>query len=109
LASLQAKGETLVTTLFNIAEMWVGVYRSRDREAELARTQTVVRPLPVLEFDRRSAIVFGQIVAGLRAEGNQIGDMDALIASVCLAAGHSILTRDPAHFSRVAGLAVETY
>jgi predicted nucleic acid-binding protein len=36
-AALQAAGETLVTTRFNVAELWVGVYRSTDRSAEIAK------------------------------------------------------------------------
>jgi len=107
--ALQEGGEILVTTRFNVAEMWVGVYRSTDRRGETVRMQAVLRPLPILDLDRRSAEVFGRIVGRLQDAGTPIGDMDALIASVCVAAGHLVLTRNAAHFGRVPGLRVETY
>ncbi len=108
-AALRAAGEALVTTRFNVAELWVGVYRAEDREGEIAKLRAVLRPLPVLDFDRRAAEAFGQVVGRLLDTGPHIGDMDALIASVCLVEGHSVLTRNAAHFARVPGLVVETY
>jgi predicted nucleic acid-binding protein len=42
LTALLEGGETLTTTRFNMAELWVGVESSRDREAEL---RAVVRAL----------------------------------------------------------------
>ena len=107
--ALRAAGETLVTTRFNVAEMWVGVHRSSDPVTEVAKLRTVLRPLPVLDFGRRSAETFGRVVGRLMEAGLRIGDMDALIASVCLVEGHSVVTRNAAHFARVPGLAVETY
>jgi predicted nucleic acid-binding protein len=108
-ATLQAAGEALVTTRLNVAELWVGVYRSQDPDAEIAKVEGILRPLPILEFDARSAEAFGRVVGGLRNQGTDIGDMDALIASTCLVAGHSVLTRNTRHFVRVPGLVVETY
>lgn len=98
-----------MTTRFNVAELWVGIHRASDRGAEIVRMQTVLRPLPILDFERRSAEIFGRVVGRLQEAGTPIGDMDALIASVCLVAGHSVLTRNTAHFALVPGLAVETY
>jgi predicted nucleic acid-binding protein len=66
----------------------------------------VIGPLPILDFDRRAAEVFGRVLGRLQHAGTPIGDMDALIASVCLAAGHSVMTRNAAHFARVPGLSV---
>jgi predicted nucleic acid-binding protein len=107
--ALQTAGEALVTTRFNVAELWVGIYRSDDRAVEIERVEAVLGPLPVLDLDARSAEVFGRVVGALQDVGTEIGDMDALIASVCLVAGHSVLTRNTAHFARVPGLVVETY
>jgi tRNA(fMet)-specific endonuclease VapC len=99
----------LVTSRFNIAELCVGIERSANREREIESVQRLTAPLAVLEFDERGAQTFGRIVAHLQSLGTPIGDMDALIASVALAHGHSVVTRNERHFHRVPGLAVETY
>lgn len=109
LASLQSAGDILVTTRLNVAELHVGVHRSRDRAAELARVRAVLRPLGVLDFDQRAAEAFGRIVAALLRAGRPIGDRDALIGAVCLVAGHRMVTRNTAHFARIPGLVVESY
>ena len=109
LRSLSSGGEDLVTTRFCIAELWVGVERSDDSDAEHAKLEKLIDPLAVLEFGDRSARVFGRILAHLQTQGVVIGDMDTLIATVCLEAGHSIVTRNTKHFSRVPGLSVVGY
>jgi predicted CopG family antitoxin len=42
-------------------------------------------------------------------KGNDIGDFNLLIASIALTHGEPLLTKNAKHFSRVPGLAVETY
>jgi tRNA(fMet)-specific endonuclease VapC len=109
LGSFLEGGETLTTTRFNMAELWVGVESSRDREAELRAVEAILEPLIVLDFDERSARVFGRISAHLRARGSARGDMDVLIASVALVHGEAIVTRNTAHFADIPGLTVESY
>ncbi|MCK6458849.1 type II toxin-antitoxin system VapC family toxin [Candidatus Binatia bacterium] len=92
-----------------MAGLRVGVYRSVDQGAEITRMQAVVGPLPILDLDRRAAEVFGRIVGALQDAGTPIGDIAALIASVCVVGGHSVLTRNTAHFALVPGLAVLSY
>lgn len=108
-AALLAAGEVLTTTRFNVAELWVGVERSRDREAERRAVEAIVTPLTVLDFDESSARVFGRITAHLRALGFPRGDMDVLIASVALVHGEVMVTRNPTHFEGVPGLGVDVY
>ena len=45
LASLVEAGEILTTTRFNVAELWVGVERTRDRPAELLTVETMLERL----------------------------------------------------------------
>ena len=106
---LRAQGETLTTTRFNVAELWVGIERSSDRRAELESVETILRPLVVLDFEEDAARTFGRVVAFLQTRGEPIADLDALISSVALVHGESLVTRNPRHFSRVPGLTVEGY
>jgi len=109
LEALLEKDESLMTTRFNVAELWVGVARSARPADERRAIAALLRPLAILEFGAAAARVFGRIVGHLQAKGEPIGDLDALIAAVAVVHGQSILTRNEAHFARVPGLAVETY
>ena len=101
--------EHLTTTIFNVAELWVGIERSKYPDKEQAIVESIVSPLFVLGFDNASARAFGQITASLETKGQPVGDMDALIASVALVNNEAIITRNPRHFSRIPGLRVENY
>ena len=109
LASLIEGGDALTTTRFNVAELWVGVERTRDRQGELVAVETMLEPLTVLDFDESSARVFGRITAHLYAHGSPRGDMDVLIASVVLVHGDRLVTRNVKHFEGIPELVVETY
>ena len=99
----------LTTTIFNVAELWVGIERAEYPEKEQTIVESIVSPLFVLGFDHASARAFGQITASLETEEQPVGDMDALIASVALVNHEAIITRHPRHFSRIPGLRVESY
>jgi len=109
LASLVEADEILTTTRFNVAELWVGVERTRDRPGELLTVETMLEPLTILDFDESSARVFGRITAYLYAHGSPRGDMDILIASVVLVHGERLVTRNARHFAGIPELLMETY
>ncbi len=109
LDTLVAVGEVLTTTRFNVAELWVGVERSRDHAAEVRAVEGILKPLMILEFDEAGARMFGRLTAALQARGAPRGDMDVLIASVALVHGEWIVTRNTRHFESIPGLRVEGY
>ena len=63
----------------------------------------------VLDFDDSAARLFAGIAAELRRKGRPAGDMDVLIAATAMAGGHSLVTRNTAHFADIPHLTVETY
>jgi tRNA(fMet)-specific endonuclease VapC len=104
------RGETLVTTRLNVAELYVGVHLARDRDAELAKVRDLLPTLQIIEFDDRAAWLFAEATARLRRAGRPSGDMDVLIGAIASAAGHVLITRDRGHFlPGLPGLAVEDY
>lgn len=106
---LVAAGEDLVTTRFNVAELWVGVERSSDPKREESRVEKLLAGLGILEFDAAAARVFGAVTAHLQKLGRPAGDMDVLIASVAIANDHILVTRNAKHFADIPGLGVECY
>lgn len=109
LAAQLAAGAEVVTTRFNVAELYVGVARSADARKEAAKVDAVLEGTPVLEFDDLAARLFGSITAHLAKYGKPAGDMDVLIAATAAAQGHALLTRNRRHFEAMPELTLLAY
>lgn len=106
---LAGEGEPLTTTCFNVGELLVGVYRSKDPAAERDKMNVVLAGLRVLEFDAECIELFGSIQAALLARGRPAGDMDVLIASVAIRNAERLVTGNAKHFHGIAGLDLVAY
>lgn len=109
IAALAAANEPLTTTRLNAAELWVGVFRSEQPEADAALVERLMADLTILELDEAAARIFGRLTADAQRRGLPIGDMDALIGAVAIANNERIITRNVRHYSRIAGLEVQSY
>jgi tRNA(fMet)-specific endonuclease VapC len=103
------RNETLVTTRFNIAELYVGVERSANHKSEEQVIHHLLKFISVLEFDDMAARLFGQITAYLQTIGKPAGDMDVLIAATAMVSNHILITRNSKHFMNIPDLIVEEY
>ena len=106
---LKDDGEEIVTTRFNLAELYVGVERSMNAGQESERVSTIVKGLPVLEFDEPAARLFASHTAHLQRRGRPAGDMDVLIAATAMARGHALVTRNTRHFKDIPDLSLHAY
>ena len=109
LRKLRDNDERLFTTRFNLAELWVGVHQSDDRQKHIRIMRRTLLGISVIDFSEPESRRFGAVEAHLRRIGRPAGEIDALIAAICLVHGESIVTRNPKHFADVPGLVVETY
>jgi predicted nucleic acid-binding protein len=107
--ALAQQGQTLTTTCFNVAELYVGVARSRRPKQDQKAIGTLLRDFEVLEFTDAAARVFGSITGFLQQMGKPAGDMDVLIAATAMVHGHSLITRNARHFRHIPHLVVEEY
>jgi len=103
------RDESLVTTRINLAELYVGIQRSDDPKREERIVAATVEGLEILEFDDWAARLFGETTAYLYQIGQPAGDMDVLIAAICVASSEVLVTGNAAHFANVPDLIVETY
>lgn len=106
---LVEKGQTLATTRFNVAELYVGVSRSKRPQADEKAIDALLSEFEVLEFTDAAARVFGSITGFLHQIGKAAGNMDVLIAATAMVYGHSLITRNPKHFRHIPNLIVEDY
>ena len=107
---LEDRGERPATTEVNAFELLLGtVSNGRVHPSRRDDIQRLMDRLDVLPLDRAGALRAAEIASKLRAEGRDLGALDALIAGIALASGrNTIVTRDES-FRRVPGIRVETY
>ena len=106
---LLQEGDTLVTSRVNVAEIYIGVELSDDRQKEQKALDDYLAWIALLELDDAAAKRFGRIRAELQKSGRLVGDMDILIGAIALANGHAVVTRNAAHFANMPGLTVISY
>lgn len=91
------------------AELLYGAHRSSRVAENLARLGDFFASLESLPFDDSAADHYGALRATLAARGTPIGGNDLMIASIALATGAAVVTRDAAEFRRVPALPVEVW
>lgn len=100
------KNERVYTTTINLAEYFAGVYGSKDRTA-IEHARRFLGSFASITLDEKSAMQYGQLYNSLRS--NTIGDRDLFIASIAMANGQTLITRNAKHFERVPGLKIESW
>ena len=95
-------------SIISLAELYEGVYYSRDPEGDEGDLQDFLRGVTVLGIDEEAAKIFGRERGRLRATGMIIGDADLLIAAIALQYDLTLLTNNRRHFERIDGLRIES-
>ncbi|MCI4363716.1 MAG: PIN domain-containing protein [Thermoplasmata archaeon] len=106
LKRLEARRETKYVCPPAATEVLIGAALAGD--SELARTEALLASVNWLPFDPESCRVAARIGRDLIEAGEPLGIADLFIAAITVRHGDRLLTRDRG-FTRVKGLAVETY
>src|SRR3989344_509256 len=65
--------------------------------------------LEIVELNKESAILAGEIEAGLILSGETIGIIDIMIGAICLSNNETLLTRNKKHFEKIKNLEIKSY
>jgi tRNA(fMet)-specific endonuclease VapC len=99
----------LALSIISLAELYEGVFYSRDPVESNAALQRFLNPeLTMLGVDEETCKIFGKERGRLRASGALIGDCDLLIGSTALRHNLTLLTNNRRHFERIEGLRIES-
>ncbi len=97
----------LALSIVSLAELYEGVYYSRDSIRSQAILEEFLAPdLSVLGIDEEICKIFGKERGRLRRQGKSIADLDLLIASTCLYYDLTLLSNNRKHFGMVENLRV---
>jgi tRNA(fMet)-specific endonuclease VapC len=100
--------EGLALSIISLAELYEGVYYSREPEDDERALQDFLRGVTILGIDEHTCQIFGKERGRLRASGTMIGDCDLLIGATALRHDLTILTNHRRHFERIEGLRIES-
>jgi tRNA(fMet)-specific endonuclease VapC len=104
----QLEREGLAVSVITLAELWEGVYYSRDAARGQAGLERFLSGIVVLGLGEAVCKRFGRLRGGLRERGNLIGDLDLLIAASAIEHRLTLLTNNRRHFEKIEGLNIET-
>lgn len=91
----------ICTSIISVAELYEGIYGSKDYDESLDTLETFLEGITVLLMDHEICKIFGRERNKLRKQGNIIGDFDLLIASICLRYDLILLTNNKKHFEKI--------
>lgn len=96
----------ICTSVISVAELYEGIYGSKDYHKSLETLETFLEGITVLSIDQEVCKIFGRERNKLRKQGNIIGDFDLVIASICLRHNLILLTNNKTHFERIDSLKI---
>jgi tRNA(fMet)-specific endonuclease VapC len=97
----QLRPDGLAVSIISIAEVYEGIFYSRDPETSQKGFEDFLKGVSVLGVDEDICQIFAKERGRLRKHGSLIGDFDLLIASTCLSHDLTLLTNNVRHFERV--------
>jgi len=105
---LELRGHGLAVSVVSVAELWEGVYSSRDPIRSQAMLEEFMSGVSILGIDPQTCQGFGQLRGTLRRRGLKVADFDLLIASSALRHGLTLLSNNRRHFEGIEGLTMES-
>jgi predicted nucleic acid-binding protein len=106
---INAELDEISTTIINYTELLFGAYKSAKSVENLTRIRQFLDSFTIVQFDKNSAEIFAQLKALLQKNGNNVADMDLLIASICLANNLILVTNNTRHFEKIPDLKLENW
>lgn len=100
--ALRADG--LALSVVALAELYEGVYYSRDPHRSEQELRAFLSGLAVLGLDVETCQRFGRERGRLRAAGKTVGDFDLLIGATALRHDLTLCTNNRRHFEVIDGL-----
>jgi tRNA(fMet)-specific endonuclease VapC len=99
--------EGLAVSVISLAEVYEGVYYSRDPVKSQKLFDEFLSPdLTILDVDQEISKVFGKERGRLRQQKKMISDFDLMIASTCLYYDLTLLSNNRRHYEMVDGLRI---
>ena len=104
----ELEGSGLAFSIISLAEVYEGIYYSKDPEANKRALLDFLEDVTVLSLDEEIARLFGKERGRLRAVGKITSDFDLLIGMTACRYQLTLLTNNRRHFENIEGLRIES-
>ncbi len=94
----------LGTTDINVFELYLGAYKSKKQEKELADVKGLLNTLFLSSTNEDSMEIAAKILSDLEKRGKPLALRDLFIGSICLTSSFKLFTRNKKHFEAIEGL-----
>jgi len=98
--------EEIALSVISLAELYEGVFYSRNPRKSEAALQDFLRGIKLLGIDEETTRLFGRERGRMRAEGKTVGDFDLLIGATALHHGLTVLTNNRRHLELIKKLQI---
>jgi predicted nucleic acid-binding protein len=99
--------DSLYISRINYTELIYGAYNSAKVEQNLEVIEPFLESFKILEFTKKSSLIFAKEKARLKKSGNIIADMDLMIASISIENDCTLISNNIKHFQRIEKLKLE--
>jgi tRNA(fMet)-specific endonuclease VapC len=99
----------LAMSSITFAELMNGAKKSQHVEANVEKLNALSELMDILPFDKRAALIYGDIRSSLEKRGKTIGSIDLLIAAHALSLDLILVTNNEKEFRCVDGLKIENW
>jgi tRNA(fMet)-specific endonuclease VapC len=100
------KLKRLALTSIVAFELLLGARLSSKQDQRIAEVRSLLDQHQVFSFDTKAADFASKVGGDLRKKGRSLEIRDLLNASICLAQDLPLLTKNKAHYDRIAGLKI---
>jgi tRNA(fMet)-specific endonuclease VapC len=102
--------DVLFTSGITVMELRSGAMRrTPDGRLWIQIQERILSRVKPLGFTYKEAVIAGDILTSLYAAGQPIGAEDVMIGAVAMSNGLTLVSGNIKHFSRIAGLKVESW
>ena len=92
-----------------LSELEYGVSKSASVEKNKIALTQFLAPIETIDFDDKSAEIYGRIRANLERRGTPIGPLDTLIGAQALSLGYTLVTNNIKEFERIPDIELENW
>lgn len=96
-----AKLNNLFITTITLAELFFGVYNSKNTAKHYSKLMDFLAGVKILNLDFSACTLFGKLKSNFKNKGKFIGDFDAMIASITIANNFMLITKNVKHFKNI--------
>ena len=106
---LRDLGTEFAITTITLCELYKGAFLSSNKEQSIAQINALLERADLIAQDNLSCSLFGQDFAFLKGKGTPTGEADLMIASICKANRHVLVTRNFKDFRNIPDLVVNAW